>query len=105
MAYYLMLSKLTERGRRTVRDNPARIQEVNREVEGMASNAKVVAQWFLLGPYDFATIIEAPDNWHMSKIAMQLGSRGSIETLTMPALRVEDFITFMQPPAAKGRRS
>ncbi|MEK7778068.1 MAG: GYD domain-containing protein [Chloroflexota bacterium] len=106
MAYYLMLSKLTERGRKTVQENPARIQEVNREVEGMASNAKVVAQWFLLGPYDFATIIDAPDNWNMSKIAIQLGARGTIETLTMPAQRVEDFIAFMQQPAAaKGRRS
>ena len=105
MAYYLMLSKLTERGRRTIRDNPARIQEVNREIEGMASNTKVTAQWFLLGPYDFATIIEAPDNWNMSKIAMELGARGTVETLTMPALRIEDFITFMQPPAARGHHS
>lgn len=105
MAYYLMLTKLTERGRRTVRDNPARIQEVNREVEGMAPNAKVVAQWFLLGPYDFATIIEAPDNWNMSKIAIELGIRGTVETLTMPALRVEDFVTFMQPAAARGHHS
>ena len=105
MSYYLMLSKLTERGRRTIRDNPARIQEVTREVEGMASNAKVVAQWYLLGPYDFATIVEAPDNWNMSKIAMELGARGTMETLTMPALRTEDFITFMQSASASGRRS
>ena len=103
MAYYLMLSKLTERGRRTIRDNPARIQEVNREVEGMGSNVKVTAQWFLLGPYDFATIIEASDNWNMSKIAMELGARGTVETLTMPALRTEDFITFMQSASARGR--
>ncbi len=105
MAYYLMLSKLTERGRRTIRDNPARIQEVNREVEGMASNAKVVAQWFLMGPYDFATIIEAPDNWTMSQITIQLGARGTMETLTMPAQRIEDFITFMQPETGRGHRS
>ena len=105
MAYYLMLTKLTEQGRRTIRDNPARIQEVNHEIEGMAPNVKVTAQWFLLGPYDFASIIDAPDNWNMSKIAMELGARGTVETLTMPALRIEDFITFMQQPAARGQRS
>jgi uncharacterized protein with GYD domain len=96
MAYYLMLSKLTDRGRKTVNENPGRIREVNQEVESMAPNAKVVAQWFLLGPYDFASIIEAPDNWNMSTIALELGARGTIETLTMPALRIEDFISFME---------
>ncbi len=105
MAYYLMLTKLTEQGRRTIRDNPDRIKEVNREIEGMASNAKVTAQWFLLGPYDFASIVEAPDNWNMSRIAMELGARGTVETLTMPALRIEDFITFMESAAGKGHHS
>ncbi|MBI4338178.1 MAG: GYD domain-containing protein [Chloroflexi bacterium] len=103
MAYYLMLSKLTERGRKTLRENPERVTEVNREIETMAANAKVVSQWFLLGPYDFATIVEAPDNWNMAVIAMDLGARGTVETLTMPALRVEDFVPFMQSATHEGR--
>lgn len=96
MPYYLMLTKLTERGRKTIREHPERILEVNREVESMGAEAKVVSQWSLLGPYDFATIVYAPDNWCMSFVALDLGSRGTVETLTMPALRIEDFISFMK---------
>jgi uncharacterized protein with GYD domain len=91
-----MLTKLTERGRRTIRDHPERVQEVNREVENMATGAHVVSQWALLGPYDFATVMFAPDNWCMSFVAMELGARGTVETLTMPALRMEDFVSFMR---------
>jgi uncharacterized protein with GYD domain len=96
MPYYLMLTKLTERGRKTIREHPERIQEVNREVERMVDGVRVLSQWFLLGPYDFATVIQAPDNWNASYIAMEMGSRGTVETLTMPALRIEDFVGFMK---------
>ncbi len=96
MPYYLMLTKLTDRGRKTVRDHPERILEVNQEVERLGVDVKVIYQWFLLGPYDFATIIQAPDNWNAGYIAMEIGSRGTVETLTMPAQRIEDFIAFMK---------
>ena len=96
MPHYLMLTKLTERGRKTVREHPERVQEVNQEVERMVQGVKVMQQWFLLGPYDFATMIQAPDNWNASFIAMEMGSRGTVETITMPAMRIEDFVTFMK---------
>jgi len=96
MPHYLMLTKLTEEGRKTVRGHPERVQEVNEEVERMVQGVRVIQQWFLLGPYDFATIIQAPDNWSASFIAMEMGSRGTVETVTMPAMRMEDFVTFMK---------
>ena len=40
MATFIMLSRLSPEGMRTLRDNPQRIQEVNREVEEFG--AKVV---------------------------------------------------------------
>lgn len=100
MPYYLMLTKLTEKGRKSVRDNPERIKEVNKEVEDMG--VKIVAQYALLGPYDFATILEANDNWEMSKVAIELGARGTLETLSMPALRVDDFISFVRLKFPRG---
>ena len=96
MPHYLMLAKLTERGRKTIREHPERVEEVNREVERMVQGVHVLHQWFLLGPYDFATIIQAPDNWNASFIAMEMGSRGTVETLTMPAMNIEHFVTFMK---------
>ncbi|MBI2165442.1 MAG: GYD domain-containing protein [Chloroflexi bacterium] len=94
MADYLMLSKLTEKGRKSIRERPDRIKEVNKEVEALGVN--IVSQYALLGPYDFATIIRAGDNWEMNRIAIELGARGTMETLTMPALEVDDFITLLK---------
>ncbi len=94
MALFLMLSKLTDKGRARVRSHPDRIKEVNEEVE--RQGYRVVAQYALLGDFDFATILDVPDNWNMTRLAMDLGARGTIETTTFPALRADEFITFMK---------
>lgn len=90
MATYIMLSTLTDEGRKTIKDRPARIQEVNREIE--SAGARVVQQWAVLGAYDFVNIVEAPDNETIMRVSMMLGSRGTVQFLTMPALAVEAFI-------------
>ncbi len=88
MATYVMLTTLTDEGRKTVKANPKRLKEVNQEVEAMG--AKIVAQYALLGPYDFINILEAPDNATVSKVALELGSRGTLQTMTMAAMPVEE---------------
>jgi uncharacterized protein with GYD domain len=83
-----MLTKLTDEGRKTIKSNPKRIQEVNKEVEAMG--VKILCQYFLLGPYDFVNILEAPDNKVMSKVALELGARGTVETMTMAAMPIDE---------------
>jgi len=90
MATYVMLTTLTEEGRKTIKQNPRRIQEVNKEIEAMG--VKIVAQYSLLGPYDFVNILEAPDNTTIAKVAMELGSRGTLQTMTMAAMTLDEFI-------------
>ncbi|MFH1015702.1 MAG: GYD domain-containing protein [Chloroflexota bacterium] len=90
MAYYVMLTKLTDEGRKTIKSNPKRIREVNKEVEAMG--VKILCQYFLLGPYDFVNILEAPDNKTMSKVALELGARGTVETMTMAAMPVDEIV-------------
>ena len=90
MANYVMLTTLTDEGRKTIKENPERIREVNKEVEAMG--VKIVAQYALLGQYDFANILEAPDNETISKMAIELGSRGTLQTMTMAAMSLEHFI-------------
>lgn len=90
MAVYVMLTTLTDEGRKTIRQNPERIKEVNKEVEGMG--VKVLAQYALLGPYDFVNILDAPSNDAVVKVAMELGARGTLGTLTMAAMTLDDFI-------------
>ncbi len=84
METYIMLARLTPEGRQTVAERPERVTEVNAEVEAMG--ARVVEQWAVLGPYDFVSIVEAPDNKTIAEISLKLGSRGTVEFLTMPTV-------------------
>ena len=90
MAVYVMLTTLTDDGRKTIKQNPERIKEVNKEVEGMG--AKILAQYAVLGPYDFVNVLDAPSNEVITKVAIELGSRGTLQTLTMTAMSLDDFI-------------
>jgi len=90
MGLYVMLTTLTDEGRKTIKEHPGRIKEVNKEVEAMG--VKVLAQYALLGRYDFVNILEAPSNEAISKVAVELGSRGTLQTMTMVAMKVDDFI-------------
>ena len=90
MAIYVMLTTLTDEGRKTVKEKPERIKDVNREVEALG--VKILSQYFVLGPYDFVNILEAPDNEVISKVAIELGARGTLQTMTMAAINLDDFI-------------
>lgn len=93
MPIYIMISTLTDEGRKTIKKHPERIEEVNREIENMG--AKVLAQYALLGPYDFISILDAPNNEAIAKISIDLGSRGTIQIVTLPAIPVDQFIQTM----------
>jgi uncharacterized protein with GYD domain len=90
MATYVMLTTLTDEGRKTIKANPQRVKEVNKEVEAMG--VKILAQYALLGPYDFVNILEAQDNKAISKVAIELGARGTLQTLTMAAMTLDELI-------------
>lgn len=88
MAVYVMLTTLTDEGRKTVKESPKRLKEVNKEVEAMG--VKILTQYALLGPYDFLNILEAPDNKTISRVAIELGSRGTLQTMTMAAMTIDE---------------
>jgi uncharacterized protein with GYD domain len=85
-----MLTTLTPEGIRTIRDNPRRIQEVNKEVEQLGATVK--AQWATLGRFDFVNVIEAPDEKTMSRVSLELGSRGTARYESLPAIEMDDFV-------------
>ncbi len=88
MAIFVMLTNLTDEGRKTLKQNPQRIREVNKEVEAMG--VKILSQYSLLGPYDFVNILEAPDIKAIAKVAIELGSRGTLQTMTMAAMTIDE---------------
>jgi uncharacterized protein with GYD domain len=89
MPTYIMLTRLTADGVRTVKDNPGRVQEVTREVEQLG--VKVLNQWATLGEYDFISVVEAPDEKVMAKLSVEMGSRGTVTNETLTAIEVEEF--------------
>jgi uncharacterized protein with GYD domain len=91
---YCLLTTLTTEGRKSVKRNPGRIWEVNKEIEKMG--AKVVAQYKLLGPYDFVNIIEAENARVISRVVIEICSRGTLEPMLMGAISVEDFVKEIQ---------
>ena len=91
MPTFIMLTTLTPEGVQTVKNNPARIREVNREVESLG--AKVTAQWAALGRFDFINVVEAPDEKTMARVSLELGSRGTAKYETLVAIPIDDFIS------------
>ena len=94
MSVYVMLTTLTDEGRRTIKEKPERIREVNKEVESMG--VKILAQYALLGQYDFINILEAPSNESISRVAIELGARGTLQTMTLAAMTLDDFMSQMK---------
>ena len=90
MPTYIMLSTLTPEGVQTIKNNPSRIREVNREIEQLG--ATVTAQWATLGRFDFINVVEAPDDRTMSRVSLELGSRGTARYETLIAIPVDEFI-------------
>ena len=102
MSLYVMLSTLSESGRKVLRGRPGWIRKVNGDVRRMG--ARVVAQYAVLGPYDFVTIIEAPDNATISRVSVELGARGGIQGMTMAAIPLDEFIGRLEGGRSRQRK-
>ncbi|MDI9610912.1 MAG: GYD domain-containing protein [Archaeoglobaceae archaeon] len=87
---FVVLSRLTDEGAKTLKEKPQRIKEVNQELEKMG--VKVLEQFAVFGEYDFVNIVEASDNATVMKAMLELASRGTIRTVTMPAVPVDELI-------------
>ncbi len=94
MPIYILLSKLTSEGRKTIKSRPERIKEVNKEIE--AFGAKVLEQFAVLGNYDFVNIVEAPNNEAINQVSIELGSRGTVEITSLPATPIDTFISIIK---------
>jgi uncharacterized protein with GYD domain len=94
MPYYILLSNLTDEGWKTIKEKPERIKEVNKELEDFG--VRVISQYAVLGPYDFANVVEAPDNKTLGRVSIELGSRGTIKITSMAAIPIDEFIASMK---------
>ena len=90
MSVYLMLTTLTDTGRKTLQEDPEMLREINKEVEYMG--VKILDQFALLGQYDFVNILEAPSNEVMVRLAVGMSAKGNFQTLTLAAITLDDLI-------------
>jgi uncharacterized protein with GYD domain len=90
MPTFVMLTTLSPEGVQTVKNNPNRIREVNKEIESLGASVK--AQWATLGRFDFVNVVEAPDEATMARVSMELGSRGTARYESLSAIPIDEFI-------------
>jgi uncharacterized protein with GYD domain len=90
MPVFVLLSTLSHQGVQTLKSNPDRLRQVNRDVEELG--AKVLHQWATLGEVDFVNVVEAPDIETIARVSVALASRGSTRVETLPALEIDDFL-------------
>jgi len=91
---YMMMMRLTNSGQRMMGSFPMRLLEINHEVEQHA--CEIVAQFALLGGWDFVSVIRAKDNLTIHAIARDLAAHGDLETQTLPAIPLEEFVETMK---------
>jgi uncharacterized protein with GYD domain len=101
METYVLLSSLTSEGGQTLHAHPDRMEDVNKEIAEFGCS--VVAQYAVLGPYDFVTIVEAPDNETIAHLSVDLSSRGTVKVTTLPAIPVDRLISKLKGPEQMGR--
>ncbi|HDS46393.1 MAG TPA: GYD domain-containing protein [Methanomicrobia archaeon] len=99
MGVYVMLTKLTEKGRKVVKENPERIDAVNKRVESLGVN--ILSQYALFGPYDFVNILKADNDEVVMKVAIDLTASGKMEILTLTAVHIDTFIEQMKRLSAE----
>ena len=103
MPTYILLSTLTPDGSRTLHGDPDRLDEVNQEITDFG--CEVVAQYAVLGSYDFVTVIQAPDNETVAHLSVDLGSRGTVKIVTLPALTMAELRKKLKGPKQIGRKA
>ncbi len=94
MSTYLLLTTLTDTGRKALQDDPELLKEIDKEIEFMG--VKILSQYALLGQYDFVNIVEAPNNEAVAKLAIRLSARGTFQTLTLAAISIDDLIATLK---------
>jgi uncharacterized protein with GYD domain len=90
MPVYMMLTTLTDAGRKALQEDPEILRGFNKEVEYMG--VKILDQYALLGQYDFVNIVEAPSNESVAKLATVLSVQGHFSTLTLAAITIDALI-------------
>jgi uncharacterized protein with GYD domain len=85
MATYIGLIQFTDQGIRDIKDTVKRGDAAMAEAEKMG--IKIQEEFWTMGAYDVAIVVEAPDDETMSAFVLKIGSLGNVRGQTMRAFR------------------
>ncbi len=94
MPIFILLSTLTQQGVQTIKSNPERLRQVNKDVEELGCRCCTSGR--RSGRFDFVNVVEAPDIATVAKVSVALAARGSTKIETLPALDIEDFLRTLE---------
>lgn len=83
MPTYVVLSNWTDQGIKNVRSTVERADGVTQLAQKYG--ASVTQIYWTVGPYDFVSIIEAPDDEAATAFALEISSGGNVRTTTLRA--------------------
>jgi uncharacterized protein with GYD domain len=89
MPTYLSLMRWTKEGVEKIKESPARLEAGKKAVE--AAGGKIVSFYMLMGEYDMAIVIEAPDDATLARISLSLAARGGVRTETLRAFTEDEY--------------
>jgi uncharacterized protein with GYD domain len=89
MAMYIQLVSWTQKGIENVKESPARLDAFKQALR--AAGAEMKGIYLVMGEYDLISIIEAPDDEAVAKLALATGSLGTIRTQTLRSFTEEEY--------------
>ncbi len=89
MPTYLALARWTPKGVENIKQSTSRFDAAKKAFE--ASGVKLKDFYLLLGQYDMALIVEAPDDATLARVSLSLASQGSVRTETLRAFTEDEY--------------
>ena len=90
MPSYLTLGNWTDQGMRNVKDGPQRLDGVKKAAE--AAGGRLIFFYMTMGQYDFAALVELPDDDSAARLLLTVGGQGNVHTTTVRAFTEDEYI-------------
>ena len=88
MPVYVTLIKWTEQGRQKTKDLAARYADGQQRIKG--AGGKELGTYVTMGQYDMVSLVDAPNDEAMAKLALEIAGRGNAVTETMRAFTMDE---------------
>jgi uncharacterized protein with GYD domain len=88
MPTYIMLGQFTDQGIRSVKETTKRAEALKEMAKKVGATVKEV--YWTLGPYDVASVVDAPDDMSATALFLSVGALGNVRTQTLRAYSPEE---------------